>query len=195
MLVSKVVDSRAQVGPSMVPMVFGAPGGDLQIGGLAWVVERVGREGQGVRLEVAMGRVTFPVWWPLTPRLLAFLTLVDGEASMATILARLGEQGVEVEGLEGEVGQFYTRAQDTDLFLLRGAGVEGLEGSTRARGVFTLRFPRPRLRSPTRGLQVPPLLLLLQLSSTPPSLSSTPPPLPSDTSSRCQIYWTRYPAR
>ena len=110
------------------------------------------------KLSLTMGKVTHSIWLPLTTDVIQVLSLSRQKkltvvGAIDHIAKESGDEDARAR-VEQEISTFFKAAQTSDMFLLKRKGLVSLEASTADRPLFSLTFPRPKLRNPRLGITV-----------------------------------------
>ena len=110
------------------------------------------------RLSLTMGKVSHSIWLPLTRDVIQVLSLSRRKKlTVVEAINQIAKESADEDvgaRVKQEISTFFTAAQTTDMFLLKRKGLVSLEASTADRSLFSLTFPRPKLRNPRLGITV-----------------------------------------
>ena len=110
------------------------------------------------RLSLSMGRVSHSIWLPLTKDVIQVLSLSrQKKLTVVVAIDHIAKESADEDArarVKQEISTFFKAAQTTDMFLLKRKGLANLEASTADRPLFSLTFPRPKLRNPRLGITV-----------------------------------------
>ena len=110
------------------------------------------------KLSLSMGKVSHSIWLPLTKDVIQVLSLSRRKKlTVVEAINQIAKESADEDvgaRVKQEISTFFTAAQTTDMFLLKRKGLVSLEASTADRSLFSLTFPRPKLRNPRLGITV-----------------------------------------
>ena len=110
------------------------------------------------KLSLSMGKVSHSIWLPLTKDVIQVLSLSRGKKlTVVEAIDHIAKESADEDAtarVKQEISTFFKAAQTTDMFLLKRKGLVSLEASTADRPLFSLTFPRPKLRNPRLGITV-----------------------------------------
>ena len=110
------------------------------------------------KLSLSMGKVSHSIWLPLTKDVIQVLSLSRRKKlTVVEAIDHIAKESADEDArarVEQEISTFFKAAQTTDMFLLKRKGLANLEASTADRPLFSLTFPRPKLRNPRLGITV-----------------------------------------
>ena len=110
------------------------------------------------KLSLTMGKVSHSIWLPLTKDVIQVLSLSRGKKlTVVEAIDHIAKESADEDAtarVKQEISTFFKAAQTTDMFLLKRKGLVSLEASTADRPLFSLTFPRPKLRNPRLGITV-----------------------------------------
>ena len=105
-----------------------------------------------------MGKVSHSVWLPLTKDVIQVLSLSRRKKlTVVEAIDHIARKSADEDAtarVKQELSTFFKAAQTTDMFLLKRKELVSLEASTADRPLFSLTFPRPKLRNPRLGITV-----------------------------------------